>query len=176
MAADILRCSSCCLQLHHRCPHICSIRLCLQILLRKGGIKEPTFTPAARQFVLFPTAFHTDAQVGAQPQVFTGSCAAAGVSVSSKKTLLHDEVEGVHYQAAWLISLHTRRCPTGPHRLPPAHLPSDAAAAQAGGSAAVRSRGAVRSEAAGAAVAGHLLHNHRCEGAARTRGWTAEPA
>ncbi|PRW56599.1 hypothetical protein C2E21_4501 [Chlorella sorokiniana] len=33
------------------------------ILLRKGGIKEPTFTPAARQFLLFPTAFHTDAEL-----------------------------------------------------------------------------------------------------------------
>lgn len=50
------------------------------------------------------------------------------------------------------------------------------AAAQAGGSAAVRSRGAVRSQAAGAAVAGHLLHNHRCEGAAGKRGWAAELA
>lgn len=35
----------------------------LQILLRKGGIKEPTFKPAAREFLLFPTSFHTDAQV-----------------------------------------------------------------------------------------------------------------
>ncbi|KAI7842904.1 hypothetical protein COHA_003416 [Chlorella ohadii] len=33
------------------------------ILLRKGGIKEPTFTPAACQFLLFPTAFHTDAEL-----------------------------------------------------------------------------------------------------------------
>ncbi|KAL4443498.1 hypothetical protein ABPG75_011235 [Micractinium tetrahymenae] len=33
------------------------------ILLRKGGIKEPTFTPAAREFLLFPTSFHTDAQL-----------------------------------------------------------------------------------------------------------------
>lgn len=30
------------------------------VLLRKGGIKEPTFTPKASQFLLFPTAFHTD--------------------------------------------------------------------------------------------------------------------
>lgn len=30
------------------------------ILLRKGGVKEPTFTPRASQFLLFPTAFHTD--------------------------------------------------------------------------------------------------------------------
>lgn len=35
----------------------------LQVLLRKGGIKEPTFRPAAREFLLFPTAFHTDAQL-----------------------------------------------------------------------------------------------------------------
>lgn len=34
-----------------------------QVLLRKGGIKEPTFKPAASQFLLFPTAFHTDAQL-----------------------------------------------------------------------------------------------------------------
>ncbi|KAL4447379.1 hypothetical protein ABPG77_007412 [Micractinium sp. CCAP 211/92] len=33
------------------------------ILLRKGGIKEPTFKPAAREFLLFPTSFHTDAQL-----------------------------------------------------------------------------------------------------------------
>lgn len=38
-------------------------QICLQILLRKGGIKEPTFKPAAREFLLFPTSFHTDAQV-----------------------------------------------------------------------------------------------------------------
>jgi len=29
------------------------------ILLRKGGIKEPRFTPEAARFFLFPTAFHT---------------------------------------------------------------------------------------------------------------------
>lgn len=39
--------------------HVC---FCPQILLRKGGIKEPTFKPAAREFMLFPTSFHTDAQ------------------------------------------------------------------------------------------------------------------
>jgi hypothetical protein len=33
------------------------------ILLRKGGIKEPTFKPIARDFLLFPTSFHTDAEV-----------------------------------------------------------------------------------------------------------------
>lgn len=33
------------------------------ILLRKGGIKEGTFRPAARSFLLFPTAFHTDAEL-----------------------------------------------------------------------------------------------------------------
>lgn len=33
------------------------------ILLRKGGIKDPKFVPAARSFLLFPTAFHTDAQL-----------------------------------------------------------------------------------------------------------------
>jgi hypothetical protein len=32
-----------------------------QVLLRKGGIREPTFVPAARRFLLFPTAFHADA-------------------------------------------------------------------------------------------------------------------
>jgi hypothetical protein len=30
------------------------------ILLRKGGIKEPRFTPAAREFLLFPTSYHSD--------------------------------------------------------------------------------------------------------------------
>lgn len=34
-----------------------------QILVRKGGIREPTFTPKAQRFLLFPTAFHTDAQL-----------------------------------------------------------------------------------------------------------------
>ena len=34
-----------------------------QILLRKGGIREPTFTPKAQRFLLFPTAFHSDAQL-----------------------------------------------------------------------------------------------------------------
>lgn len=38
----------------------------VQILLRKGGIKEPTFKPAARDFVLFPTSFHTDVKVSAR--------------------------------------------------------------------------------------------------------------
>ena len=33
------------------------------ILLRKGGIKEPMFKPIARDFLLFPTSFHTDAEV-----------------------------------------------------------------------------------------------------------------
>ncbi|CAD7704616.1 unnamed protein product, partial [Ostreobium quekettii] len=31
-----------------------------QILLRKGGIREPTFRPKARQFLLFPTSFHAE--------------------------------------------------------------------------------------------------------------------
>jgi len=31
--------------------------------MRKGGIREPTFTPKATRFLLFPTAFHTDAQL-----------------------------------------------------------------------------------------------------------------
>eukprot|EP00878_Enallax_costatus_P009341 GHUV01009763.1.p1 GENE.GHUV01009763.1~~GHUV01009763.1.p1 ORF type:complete len:278 (+),score=73.38 GHUV01009763.1:139-972(+) len=33
------------------------------ILLRKGGIREPTFTPKAQQFLLFPTSFHTEGQL-----------------------------------------------------------------------------------------------------------------
>jgi hypothetical protein len=35
----------------------------MQVLLRKGGIREPTFTPKAQQFLLFPTAFHSEAQL-----------------------------------------------------------------------------------------------------------------
>jgi hypothetical protein len=42
----------------------CVLHVNLQILLRKGGIREPTFRPAASDFLLFPTSFHTDAQVG----------------------------------------------------------------------------------------------------------------
>jgi hypothetical protein len=38
-------------------------RHCPQVLLRKGGIREPTFTPKAQQFLLFPTAFHSEAQL-----------------------------------------------------------------------------------------------------------------
>jgi hypothetical protein len=34
-----------------------------QVLVRKGGIREPTFTPKAQRFLLFPTAFHSDAQL-----------------------------------------------------------------------------------------------------------------
>lgn len=33
------------------------------VLLRKGGIKDPTFRPAHSAFALFPTAFHTDAEL-----------------------------------------------------------------------------------------------------------------
>ena len=33
----------------------------LQVLLRKGGIREPTFRPAARRFLLLPTSFHSAA-------------------------------------------------------------------------------------------------------------------
>jgi hypothetical protein len=33
------------------------------ILIRKGGIREPTFVPEARAFLLFPTSFHTDQQL-----------------------------------------------------------------------------------------------------------------
>lgn len=33
------------------------------VLVRKGGIREPTFTPKAQRFLLFPTAFHSDAQL-----------------------------------------------------------------------------------------------------------------
>ncbi len=32
----------------------------LQVLFRKGGIKEPTFKPQAQRFFLFPTSFHTE--------------------------------------------------------------------------------------------------------------------
>lgn len=31
-----------------------------QVLFRKGGIKEPTFKPEAKEFLLFPTSFHTE--------------------------------------------------------------------------------------------------------------------
>lgn len=32
----------------------------VQVLLRKGGIREPVFAPPADTFLLFPTYFHTD--------------------------------------------------------------------------------------------------------------------
>jgi hypothetical protein len=31
------------------------------VLLRKGGVREPAFSPTAGAFLLFPTAFHSDA-------------------------------------------------------------------------------------------------------------------
>lgn len=34
-----------------------------QVLFRKGGIKEPSFTPEATTFLLFPTSFHTNQQL-----------------------------------------------------------------------------------------------------------------
>jgi hypothetical protein len=33
------------------------------ILMRKGGIREPRFTPASQNFLLLPTSFHTDAHL-----------------------------------------------------------------------------------------------------------------
>lgn len=42
-------------------PSACGKAACagLQILLRKGGVREPTFRPAAATFLLFPTSFHS---------------------------------------------------------------------------------------------------------------------
>ena len=34
-----------------------------KVLLRKGGIREATFRPAASRFLLLPTSFHSDAQL-----------------------------------------------------------------------------------------------------------------
>jgi hypothetical protein len=45
------------------CFPVTVFRHCLQVLLRKGGIREPTFTPKAQQFLLFPTVFHSEAQL-----------------------------------------------------------------------------------------------------------------
>ncbi|MEW5313865.1 MAG: hypothetical protein WDW38_005397 [Sanguina aurantia] len=33
------------------------------VLFRKGGIREPCFKPSAREFLLFPTAFHSEQQL-----------------------------------------------------------------------------------------------------------------
>ncbi|KAL3131295.1 hypothetical protein ABBQ38_000587 [Trebouxia sp. C0009 RCD-2024] len=33
------------------------------VILRKGGIREPTFQPAAETFLLFPTSFHSKANL-----------------------------------------------------------------------------------------------------------------
>ena len=35
----------------------------VQVLFRKGGIKEPNFKIESTEFMLFPTGFHTDAQL-----------------------------------------------------------------------------------------------------------------
>lgn len=49
------------------CPTHLLVLVCVyvhtQVLVRKGGIREPTFTPKTQRFLLFPTAFHTDAQL-----------------------------------------------------------------------------------------------------------------
>lgn len=34
-----------------------------QVILRKGGLREPAFRPEDSSFLLFPTAFHTDARL-----------------------------------------------------------------------------------------------------------------
>jgi hypothetical protein len=39
---------------------LCSRSSFLQILLRKGGIREGAFKPQAKNFLLFPTVFHTE--------------------------------------------------------------------------------------------------------------------
>jgi hypothetical protein len=33
------------------------------VLLRKGGIREPTFKPPSAEFLLFPTAFHAQGEL-----------------------------------------------------------------------------------------------------------------
>lgn len=33
------------------------------VLFRKGGIREPLFKPESKEFLLFPTGFHTDQQL-----------------------------------------------------------------------------------------------------------------
>lgn len=37
--------------------------LVVQVVLRKGGIREPAFAPVARRFLLFPTSFHSGADL-----------------------------------------------------------------------------------------------------------------
>ena len=34
-----------------------------QVVLRKGGIREPAFVPLASEFLLFPTSFHSGAEL-----------------------------------------------------------------------------------------------------------------
>jgi hypothetical protein len=43
----------------HRCS-AAEIGRHVQVLLRKGGMREPVFSPRANTFLLFPTGFHTD--------------------------------------------------------------------------------------------------------------------
>ena len=42
-------------------PALTSLAWQWQVLLRKGGIREPTFRPAGRRFLLLPTSFHSAA-------------------------------------------------------------------------------------------------------------------
>jgi hypothetical protein len=46
-----------------------SENVCVQVLFRKGGIREPTFRPASDRFLLFPTAFHSETALVREPWV-----------------------------------------------------------------------------------------------------------
>lgn len=101
------------------------------ILLRKGGIKEPTFKPAAREFLLFPTSFHTDAQLlkadaarhyaaecafdpKAQPTLRLGTWAAlTGAWTTADPSVLH-LLDGLHVWAPGFLENRLRWRATQP--------------------------------------------------------------
>jgi hypothetical protein len=56
------------------------------ILLRKGGVREPAFSPKAGSFLLFPTAFHTDAAL-LKPAAQARFSAAAAADPRAEPTL-----------------------------------------------------------------------------------------
>ncbi len=69
------------------------------LLFRKGGVREPTFKPRATYFALFPTSFHSDAQLlapgvaDAYAEVRSQVCCWDGGSSSSKNGIHSSRVK-----------------------------------------------------------------------------------
>lgn len=71
------------------------------VLLRKGGVREPRFTPPARRFLLFPTAFHSD---GALLQPGAAERHAAAMALDPKGVEIIPIAQYVEVTGAWTLS------------------------------------------------------------------------